>query len=158
VKLEFTLNGRALVLDVDPEIRVLDLFRHELGLTGVKEACGSGECGACSILVNGRLVVSCLLLAGQLKGTEVTTVEGLATENGLHPLQQEFVTKGAVQCGFCTSGMLMAGAALLNENPTPDLGQIRRGISGNICRCTGYVKIMEAIEAAQKKLQKGALS
>ncbi|KIX10879.1 (2Fe-2S)-binding protein [Dethiosulfatarculus sandiegensis] len=157
MKLEFVLNGRPLTLEADPGTRVIDLLRRELELTGVKEACGSGECGACSILVDGRQLVSCLMLAGQLQGREVTTIEGLAPPNGLHPLQEEFVARGAVQCGFCTPGMLMAGAALLKNRPDADENEIKKGISGNICRCTGYIKIVEAIEAAQKRLKKGAV-
>jgi len=142
---EFNLNGRKIALDVDPDRRAVDVLREELGLTGTKEGCGAGECGACTILVDGVNRLSCLMLAAQLAGREITTIEGLSREEGLHPIQEAFVKHGAVQCGFCTPGMILGAAALLRANPVPTRDEIRRGISGNLCRCTGYQKIVDAV-------------
>jgi carbon-monoxide dehydrogenase small subunit len=127
---------------------LLELLRNELGLSGTKEGCGTGECGACTVLLDGKPVNSCLMLAVDAEGREVTTVEGLEKEGKLHPLQEAFVEEGAVQCGFCTAGMLMAAKGLLEENAHPTEEEIRRGISGNLCRCTGYVRIVRAIQRA----------
>ena len=151
MKLSFVLNGRDVVLDAAPDRRVVDLLREDLGLTGTKEACGSGECGACSILVDGRSVLACLLLAAQLEGRKVVTVEGLAGARDLHPIQRAFVEHGAVQCGFCTPGMAVAAADLLARNPNPTREEIREGLSGNLCRCSGYQKIVDAVEIAAKE-------
>jgi len=145
--IEFTLNGRNTTLDVAPDRRAVDVLREELGLTGTKEGCGAGECGACTILVDGVNRLSCLMLAIQLAGREIVTIEGLSREEGLHPLQEAFVKHGAVQCGFCTPGMILAAVPLLQENPAPTRREIREGISGNLCRCTGYQKIVDAVAA-----------
>jgi len=147
VKIEFTLNGRKIILDVAPDRRAVDVLREALDLTGTKEGCGAGECGACTILVDGVNRLSCLMLAIQLAGREITTIEGLAREDGIHPLQEAFVQHGAVQCGFCTPGMILGAAVLLRDNPHPSRDEIRQGISGNLCRCTGYQKIVDAVAA-----------
>jgi aerobic carbon-monoxide dehydrogenase small subunit len=142
----FQLNGKPISLEVRPDDTALFILRDRLGLTGTKEGCGIGECGACTILVNGLAMDSCLMLAAQLDGREVETVEGLAESEKLHPLQVKFLSHGAVQCGFCTPGMLMSAKSLLNGNPEPNKEDIVEALSGNICRCTGYVQIVEAIE------------
>ena len=147
LKLKIIVNGKKHSLEIDPNLRLLDLLRNNLHLTGTKEGCGIGECGACTILMDGRAVNSCLILAGQCEGREITTIEGLTPEDGLNPLQQAFIDHGAVQCGFCTPGMIMSAQALLNHNPTPTEAEIRTAISGNLCRCTGYTQIVEAIQA-----------
>lgn len=150
----FVLNGKEVKVDVPAARRVVDFLRLDLGLTGTKEGCGMGECGACTILVDGEPRLSCLLLAGQLEGRTVTTVEGLSPGEDLHPVQRAFVEEGAVQCGFCTPGMVLSAVSLLRENPNPTRREIREGMSGHLCRCTGYVKIVDAVEAAARK--KGA--
>jgi carbon-monoxide dehydrogenase small subunit len=147
LKLKIIVNGKKHSLEIDPNLRLLDLLRNNLHLTGTKEGCGIGECGACTILLDGRAVNSCLILAGQCEGREITTIEGLTPEDGLNPLQQAFIDHGAVQCGFCTPGMIMSAQALLDHNPTPTEAEIRTAISGNLCRCTGYTQIVEAIQA-----------
>jgi carbon-monoxide dehydrogenase small subunit len=146
--LRLTVNGRPVELEVEPDLRVLDLVRGPLGLTGAKEACGAGECGACTVLVDGRARPSCLLLAAQLQGRELTTIEGLGSEDAPGRLQRAFVEHGAVQCGFCTPGMILASHDLLASRPGLSEEDIRRGLSGNLCRCTGYQKIVEAVAAA----------
>lgn len=148
MKISFTLNGKKIEIDAAPDRRAVDSLREDLGLTGTKEGCGAGECGACTILVGGETRLSCLMLAAQLEGLEIITVEGLASDGRLHPLQEAFVERGAVQCGFCTPGMLLASAALLAKNPHPSREEIREGLSGNLCRCTGYQKIVDAVESA----------
>ncbi|HKI49837.1 MAG TPA: (2Fe-2S)-binding protein [Desulfobacteria bacterium] len=148
MKICFTLNGQEETLDIRPDRRAIDVLRYDLGCTGTKESCGSGECGACSILVDGEQKLSCLMLAGQLHGRRVVTIEGLEQEKTLHPLQKAFEAKGAVQCGFCTPGMILAAHAFLEKHPSPDKQEIKRAISGNICRCTGYTKIVDAILSA----------
>jgi aerobic-type carbon monoxide dehydrogenase small subunit (CoxS/CutS family) len=147
-EISFKVNGVPYVREVKSSQTLLELLRNELGLSGTKEGCGTGECGACTVLLDGKPVNSCLMLAIDAEGREVTTVEGLEKEGKLHPLQEAFVEEGAVQCGFCTAGMLMAAKGLLEENPHPTEEQIRRGISGNLCRCTGYVRIVRAIQRA----------
>ena len=147
LKLTITINGQKHTLRIDPNLRLLDLLRDELRLTGTKEGCGIGECGACTVILDGRAVNACLILAGQCNGREVVTIEGLTGKDELHPLQQSFIDHGAVQCGFCTPGMIMSAAALLDQNPTPTEEDIREAISGNLCRCTGYTQIVEAIQA-----------
>jgi len=144
----FTLNGRKTAIDAAPDRRVVDLLREDFGLTGVKEGCGTGECGACTILVDGEPRLGCLILAPQLEGRDITTIEGLTGETGLHPLQEAFIACGAVQCGFCSPGMILTGAALLKQKDTPTRGEIRKALSGNLCRCTGYQKIVDAVEKA----------
>ncbi len=148
MKINFTLNGRPQEVECPPDRRVVDLLRRDLGLTGTKEGCGAGECGACTVLVDGVSRLSCLMLAAQLQGRSITTIEGLAREDRLHPLQRAFVEEGAVQCGFCTPGMVLAAVDLLARRPHPDREEIRRGLSGNLCRCTGYQKIVDAVETA----------
>ena len=151
MRLGFVLNGKPLTLRVAEDRRVVDLLREDLGLTGTKEACGAGECGACTVLIDGEPRLSCLTLAAQLEGREVTTIEGLGSGDGLHPVQQAFVEQGAVQCGFCTPGMVLGAAALLKRNPAPTAQQVRQALSGNLCRCTGYQKIVEAVLAAARR-------
>lgn len=160
MKLSFTLNDKAVILETEPDRRVIDLLREDLGLTGTKEACGEGECGACTIRVNKELRLACLMVAAQIEGCFIETIEGLAgPDQELHPVQKAFVQAGAVQCGFCTPGMVMAVTDLLETIPDPDETEIRKALSGNICRCTGYQKIIDAARlAAQMKKEKGCLS
>jgi carbon-monoxide dehydrogenase small subunit len=148
IRLQFKLNGKTVHMRTPAEGRVVDLLREELGLTGTKEACGAGECGACNVLIDGVPRPSCLTLAAQLEGRHVTTIEGLADEKGLHPMQQAFVEHGAVQCGFCTPGMILSSVSLLKSNPLPSSRQVQQALSGNLCRCTGYEKIVKAVLAA----------
>lgn len=152
---EFTCNGKKVRVEAAPDMRALDLIRDVLGLTGTKEGCGRGECGACTILVDGRAVNSCLMYASKLNGRDVITIEGLSGDNGkLHPIQEAFLEEGAVQCGFCTPGMIMSARGLLDQNPEPDEEEIEEAISGNICRCTGYAKIIKAVERAAREYGK----
>ncbi len=146
--LTMTLNGEEVTIHIQPDALLVDVLRDELGLMGTKEACGQGECGACTVLLDGQPVTSCLVPAVKAQGREVLTVEGLACDGELHPLQKAFIQHGAVQCGYCTPGMLMSAKALLDRNPHPTEEEIKVAISGNLCRCTGYVKIVEAIKAA----------
>jgi aerobic carbon-monoxide dehydrogenase small subunit len=141
-----TINGKEYELAVAPHMTLADLLREELLLTGTKKGCELGECGTCTVIMNGRAVNSCLVLAVQASGKTITTVEGLETEDGLHPLQKKFIENGAIQCGFCTSGMLLSAKTLLDKNPKPSEHEIRTAISGNLCRCTGYQKIVESIQ------------
>ena len=155
--IRFTCNGKPVQVEVEPERRVLDLLREDLGLTGTKEGCGRGECGACTILLDGKPVNSCLLLAGKIEGREIVTIEGIAGDNGtLHPVQEAFLDVGAVQCGFCTPGMVLSTVALLDGNPTPEVEEIEEALSGNLCRCTGYGKIVEAAQEAGRRLTQGS--
>lgn len=147
-RLRFTLNNKPVQVRTTDDRRVVDLLREDLGLTGTKEACGAGECGACTVLVDDVPRPSCLTLAAQLEGRRVTTIEGLANENGLHPMQQAFIEHGAVQCGFCTPGMILSAVSLLDRDSSPSAQDIRQALSGNLCRCTGYQKIVEAVLAA----------
>ena len=147
--LRMKVNGKTVEAWVDPTWTLLRVLREELGLTGTKEGCGQGDCGACTVIMNGKAVHACLVLAMQAEGKEVETVEGLGTPEKLHPLQASFLNNGAVQCGFCTPGMLMSAAALLRKKPHPTEEEIKKGISGNLCRCTGYVKIIKAIAAVR---------
>ncbi|XEQ94642.1 Nicotinate dehydrogenase small FeS subunit [Sporomusa carbonis] len=140
-----------MVLAINPVKRLIDVLREDCGLTGVKEGCGEGECGACSVLVNGKLVNSCITAAGAVAGAEITTIEGLRTTPGYQVLSAAFAAAGAVQCGYCTPGMIMAATALLRNNPSPAETEIREAISGNLCRCTGYSMIVEAITLAAKE-------
>ncbi len=151
VKLDITVNGVKHSLKIDPNLRLLDLLRDELALTGTKEGCGIGECGACTVLLDGRAVNACLILAAQCAGREVCTIEDFSDGDRLHPLQQSFLDHGAVQCGFCTPGMILSAAALLRENPDPTEREIRVAISGNLCRCTGYTQIVEAVQSVAGK-------
>lgn len=147
--LRMKVNGKTVEAWVDPTWTLLRVLREELGLTGTKEGCGQGDCGACTVIMNGRAVQACLVLALQAEGREIETIEGLGTPEKLHPLQASFLNNGAVQCGFCTPGMLMSAVALLRKNPRPTEEEIKRGISGNLCRCTGYVKIIKSIAAVR---------
>lgn len=147
------VNGKPVSIEVEPHELLVDVLRDELDLRGTKVGCREGECGACSIIFNGKLVPSCLIPAMKADGGKILTVEGLEKGGELHPLQKEFLNKGAVQCGFCTPGMLLSAKALLDENTKPTLNEIKVGISGVLCRCTGYRKIIEAIEAASKWVQ-----
>ena len=146
--IHFTVNRKEMTMDVVPEKRLLDFIREDLKLTGAKEGCGIGECGACTVILNGNAVHSCLTMTGQLDGAELLTVEGLEKDGELDILQKMFIKDSAVQCGFCTSGMLMSGKALLMRNPHPTDEEIRRAIAGNICRCSGYKEIRQAIKDA----------
>ena len=145
------VNGEIYRMSVPDNRTLLQAIRDDLGLTGTKEGCGVGECGACTVLVDGRPVNSCLALAVEMDGREITTVEGLAKDGVLHPLQQAFMEEGAVQCGFCTPGMLMSAQGLLNKNPFPTEDEIRKAIEGNLCRCTGYDPIVRAVQKSSGK-------
>jgi carbon-monoxide dehydrogenase small subunit len=155
-KLDISLvvNGTAVIIHVFPMERLLDVLRIQIGLTGAKEGCGEGECGSCSVLVDGVLVNSCLIPVLQVSGAHVTTIEGLANDRRLHALQQAFLDCGGAQCGICTPGMILAAVHLLNKIPQPSNADIREGLSGNLCRCTGYMQIFEAVaEAARRGTQ-----
>lgn len=151
VQITITVNGQEHNLEVASNQRLLDTLRDQLRLTGTKEGCGVGECGACSVILNGQLVNSCLVLAAQCDGARIETVEGLGTAAKLHTLQESFIDNNAVQCGFCTPGMLMAAKALLDKNPNPSDEEIKEGLSGVLCRCTGYQQIIDAVRAAAAK-------
>ena len=146
VPLKMVVNGKAVEVKVNPTWTLLKVLREELGLTGTKKGCERGDCGACTVLLDGKPINSCLVLALQAEGKKVETIEGMGTAENLHPLQKSFIKNGAVQCGFCTPGMLLSALALLRKNPNPTRQEIRRAISGNLCRCTGYAKIVKAIQ------------
>jgi carbon-monoxide dehydrogenase small subunit len=150
------INGEAREIAVEPHWTLLETVREALGYTGPKEGCGTGDCGACSMIVDGRLITSCLMIAPQADGKEIVTIEGLATGGELHPVQQAFIDTGGVQCGFCTPGMIMAAKALLDVNPAPSEEDIREGLAGNLCRCTGYTRIYEAVELASQRMNGNA--
>lgn len=149
--IRFTVNGKDAAVEAYPMARLLDVLRSDLALTGTKEGCGEGECGSCSVLVNGELVNSCLVPVLQVAGADVRTVEGLATE-ALHPVQQAFLECGGAQCGICTPGMIVATVNLLRHNPKPTMDEIREGLNGNLCRCTGYTRIFEAVRSAAENM------
>jgi aerobic carbon-monoxide dehydrogenase small subunit len=151
LRISLTVNGTPRTVFVYPMARLLDVLREELGLTGTKEGCGEGECGSCSVLLKGILVNSCLVPVLQAKGASIVTIEGLAKDARLHPLQQAFLACGAAQCGICTPGMVLAAVHLLDKIPQPTLEEIREGLSGNLCRCTGYLQIFEAVAKAARK-------
>ena len=155
--LSFNVNGDKVDVLVSPYLTLLDALRDEVELTGPKEGCGTGDCGACTVHLDGKPVASCLVLALQARGRNVRTIEGLGTSNTLHPLQDAFVRHGVPQCGFCIPGVLMAAAALLEQNPRPSEEEIRYGIAGNLCRCTGYTKMIAAISEAAGSISEGAL-
>ena len=150
--ISLTVNGQPHELAVEPSWTLLETVREQLRLTGSKEGCGTGDCGACSMIVDGQLVTSCLMLAPEADGSEVLTIEGLARNGELHPVQRAFIDSGGVQCGFCTPGMIMATKTLLDRNARPSLEDVRLGLAGNLCRCTGYAKIYEAVLAAAQKI------
>ena len=150
-QLELKVNGELHSLMVDPNRTLLEVLREDLGLTGAKEACDEGNCGSCTVLLDGQPVASCLVLAIEVQGREILTIEGLAKNGDLHPLQEAFVKHGAIQCGFCTPGMVLSAKALLDRNPKPTEEDVRKAIAGNLCRCTGYSKIVEAILSTSQK-------
>ncbi len=152
IDVSFTVNGRKVTVNTSPTRTLLDILREDLGLTGTKEGCAKGECGACTVIMDGKAVTSCLVMAVQLDGREILTVEGLSGDRIGKALQDAFVEAGAVQCGYCIPGFLMSARALLAENPKPRLEEIKEGLSGNICRCTGYVKIFDAVALAARRL------
>lgn len=154
--ISFLLNGETVEVHAEPGELLVDVLRDRLHLTGTKIGCKAGDCGACTVLMNGQAVNSCLIPVGKVQGAAITTVEGVAGKEGLHPIQQAFIDHGAIQCGLCTPGMIMSAKALLDQNHQPDKGDIREAMSGNICRCTGYVKIEKAVEEAARALQAGA--
>jgi carbon-monoxide dehydrogenase small subunit len=154
VHVSTTVNGDAVQYACPTDESLLDSLRDRIGLTGVKEGCGTGDCGACSITLNGRLVCSCLVLSAEADGKEIGTVEGMADGEKLHPLQEQFIDHAALQCGICTPGFLVAAKSLLERNPNPTEEEIRFGLAGNLCRCTGYDKIVRAVQAAGKEMRK----
>ena len=157
--IEFTLNGEKYKKNTDPGKRLVDFLREDMGLTGTKEGCGEGECGACTVVLDGRAVHSCLVLAGQINGKRLLTVEGLARGGELSPLQKAFIEHGAIQCGYCTPGMLMSSAALLAENPSPTGDEVRTALAGNICRCGDYSAIIDAVlDAAERYKKDGGIN
>ena len=155
ISISLIVNNQEHQIDVEEDLRLIDLLRDKLMLTGTKEGCGEGECGACTIIMDGKTVNSCLIMAFQAHDSRITTIEGVAEDGAIHPIQQAFLDVGAVQCGFCTPGMVLSAKALLDENEAPDRHQIREGISGNLCRCTGYNKIVDAIELASSYIKEG---
>jgi len=150
MKLSFILNQKQVEIETEPQIRLLDLLRDGLNLTGAKEGCSIGECGACTVIMNGKAVNSCLVLAAQCESAEIITIEGLERDGKLHPIQESFILKGAVQCGFCTPGMILSAYVLLKENNNPTDEEIKDALAGNLCRCTGYKQIIEAVQQAAK--------
>lgn len=150
-KIQFSVNGQSHTLDVFPMARLLDVLREQLQLTGTKEGCGEGECGACTVIIDGQIVNSCLVPMAQIQGTQITTIEGVARGDDLHAVQQAFIEHGGAQCGICTPGMVLAAVDLLNRNPEPTEDDIRNGLAGNLCRCTGYMKIFESVVQAYRK-------
>ena len=153
VHVKTTVNGDEVEFVCNADEPLLDVLRNRLGLTGAKEGCGTGDCGACSVILDGRLVCSCLVLGAEMGGKKLETIEGMADGDKLHPLQQQFIDHAALQCGICTPGFLMAAKALLKKNPDPTEEEIRFGLSGNLCRCTGYDKIVRAVQAAAKEMR-----
>jgi len=153
VAITFTLNGARTSIDVNCTHTLARVLREQLGLIGTKLSCEQGECGACTVIVDGKAVNSCIVLAAEVDGCEVLTIEGLAQHGELDPIQAAFIEEGAVQCGYCTAGMIMSAKALLMENPDPTGPEIREALAGNLCRCTGYQRIVQAVSAAAKKLQ-----
>jgi carbon-monoxide dehydrogenase small subunit len=149
--LEFSVNEQPVQLTIEPHLTLLEVLRESLALTSVKEGCGTGDCGACTVLLDGEPVNACLVLAAEVEGRQVTTVEGLAT-NGMHPLQKALVAHGGLQCGFCTPGVLLSSVALLAHDPRPSADEIREALAGNLCRCTGYDKIVRAVQAAAEEM------
>lgn len=153
VSVHMTVNGQPVELQVKPYARLLDVLREDLGLTGTKEGCGVGECGACTVLVDGENVNSCLVLASSMEGKSIQTVEGISADESLHPIQQAFLDHHALRCGFCTPGLVMSVKSLLERNPNPTREEIKTAISGNLCRCTGYQQVIEAAEDAARVMR-----
>lgn len=153
ITVNLNVNGKDHALEIEDHMRLLDVIRGPLGLTGTKEGCGEGECGACTVILDGNAVDSCLVLAAQCEGKKVVTIEGLETADGLDPVQQAFLDNGAVQCGYCIPGMVLSAKALLDKNVAPDDNEIKAAISGNLCRCTGYDKMVKAIKTASEVMQ-----
>jgi carbon-monoxide dehydrogenase small subunit len=151
IKIQFQVNGEQQTVEVFPMVRLLDVLRQQLHLTGTKEGCGEGECGACSVFLDGKIVNSCLVPVAQVNGASIKTIEGVANGEELHAVQQAFVDYGGAQCGICTPGMIMAAVDLLERNPNPSEAEIRTGLAGNLCRCTGYMKIFESVVRACQK-------
>jgi aerobic carbon-monoxide dehydrogenase small subunit len=154
IPVNLTVNGKEYNIDVKPSATLLELIREELQLTGTKEGCGVGECGACTVIMNGKTVNACIILAAEANGKNITTIEGLVKDDKLHPIQQAFVEIGGLQCGFCTPGMILSAKALLDVNNNPTDLEIRKGIEGNFCRCTGYTKIIESIRLAARLMRR----
>jgi len=152
-QIQFTVNGARVSREVPNHRLLLDLLRDEIGVTGTKEGCGTGDCGACTVFLNGKPVNSCLILSGELEGADIVTIEGLKVGPELHPIQKAFIQDGGAQCGYCTPGMLMMSKALLDENQNPTEDEIRYALSGNLCRCTGYAKIIQAVQDAAAELR-----
>lgn len=149
--IKLTVNGDVYELLAEPNETLVQVIRNKLDLTGTKEGCGTGDCGACTVIINGKPVNSCLMLAIEANGQEILTIEGIAKNGDLHPIQEAFINEGAIQCGYCTPGMVLSAKALLDENPNPTEEEIKLGIAGNLCRCTGYRKIIKAIQVAAVK-------
>lgn len=154
-KISFIVNGKSVTLEVPPEKPLLDVLREDLLLTGTKEGCRTGDCGACTVIMDGKTVNSCLVFVGQVEGKSITTIEGISNGEELHPLQEAFIEEGAVQCGFCIPGMILSARNLLDKTPEPDEKDIKEALAGNLCRCTGYKKIIKAVQSASQKM-KGA--
>ena len=152
IKVSINVNGVNYSKDIDPSLRLIDFLRDELKLKGTKEGCGEGECGACTVILNGKTINSCLMLASSADGKNVVTIEGVADKDKLHPIQEAFMEVGAVQCGYCTPGMILSAKALLDKNPNAKEAEIKVALSGNLCRCTGYKKIIQAVMLAEDKL------
>jgi aerobic carbon-monoxide dehydrogenase small subunit len=152
-QIKLTVNGKYYELQVKPWATLLDVIREDLGLTGTKEGCGEGECGACTVIMDGKAVNSCIMLATEANGKKITTIEGLADGDKLHPIQEAFLEMGGMQCGFCTPGMILSTKILLDANKNPNDEEIRKGLEGNFCRCTGYTKIFESVKAASQKMR-----
>ena len=152
--IKLNVNGKIHEVKVKPHETLLHVIRNELGLKGTKSGCESGECGTCTVILDGKAVHSCLVLAAQAEGKKITTIEGIGTQEKPHPLQQSFIEAGAVQCGFCTPGMILSAKALLDNNPNPTTEEIKRAIDGNLCRCTGYINILEAIKMAAHRMRR----
>lgn len=151
----FNVNGMSYEVIIEPHMLLVDVLREQIGLTGTKYACGTGDCGSCTVLIDGKPVSSCLTLAITARDKNILTIEGLKENNNLNAIQEAFIANGAVQCGYCTPGMILAAKALLDENPNPSRQEVKEGLAGNLCRCTGYIKIMDAVTAVAESMGKG---